>query len=237
MLQIRDFTDSRFSRYCVHCGRVLRPKETDRDHVPSKSLLDRPFPSNLPVIDVCKTCNECFSRDEEYVSAIISAIVSGSAEPEKQTCHSGQRILSRNSCLRSRIENSKNDHLDLFFPNTAEWSVEADRFHRVLLKNASGHAFYEYGEVLHQVGVSVVFAPVEFLSDRQIEKFETIQPGYFSEVGSRLLTREIQDSAFKDGWIIVQPGVYRYAVSSYSPLQVRIVVREYLAAEATWPDD
>jgi hypothetical protein len=38
---------------CVYCGRVT---ET-RDHVPSRVLLDEPYPDNLPVVPSREACN------------------------------------------------------------------------------------------------------------------------------------------------------------------------------------
>ena len=47
----------------------------------------------------------------------------------------------------------------------------------------------------------------------------------------RLLeTGEVQDGV----WIKVQNGIYRYAVDELS--RVRIVLREYLAAEVAWDE-
>ena len=40
-----------------------------------------------------------------------------------------------------------------------------------------------------------------------------------------------------DGWVVVQEGVYRYAVSrGEDGLSVRIVISEYLATEVVWSD-
>ena len=36
-------------------------------------------------------------------------------------------------------------------------------------------------------------------------------------------------------WLIVQEGRYRYRVTQGDGLWVRIVIREYLAAEVWWP--
>ncbi len=38
----------------------------------------------------------------------------------------------------------------------------------------------------------------------------------------------------KGGWIEVQRGVYRYAVDKFP--KVRVVLREYLAAEVAWDE-
>lgn len=37
-----------------------------------------------------------------------------------------------------------------------------------------------------------------------------------------------------DGWVIVQPNVYRFAVVDNSQFVVRTVIREYLATEVVW---
>ena len=34
-----------------------------RDHVPSKVLLDEPYPPDLPVIGACQRCNTSYSLD------------------------------------------------------------------------------------------------------------------------------------------------------------------------------
>jgi predicted nuclease of restriction endonuclease-like (RecB) superfamily len=37
-----------------------------------------------------------------------------------------------------------------------------------------------------------------------------------------------------DGWVIVQPNVYRFAVVDDGQFAVRTVIREYLATEVVW---
>ena len=51
MDQLRDFADSRLLNGCIHCG---APAET-RDHVPSRCLLERPYPENLPAVSYHKS--------------------------------------------------------------------------------------------------------------------------------------------------------------------------------------
>ena len=53
MDQLRDYADSRLLSDCIYCG---GPAET-RDHVPSRCLLERPYPENLPAVGCCKECN------------------------------------------------------------------------------------------------------------------------------------------------------------------------------------
>lgn len=114
MKQIYDFSDSRHKQSCVHCARLLLKEETNRDHVPSKSLLLEPYPENLPVVDVCKFCNEDFSSDEEYLAAFLGCVLTGTTDPDLQTNERVKRILQRSKGLRARIEGSKTAQTNLF---------------------------------------------------------------------------------------------------------------------------
>ena len=57
-----------------------------------------------------------------------------------------------------------------------------------------------------------------------------------AEVGSRLLQRACTGADMVDGWIIVAPGIYRFAVLQDGSLAIRSIIREYLATEVVWDD-
>jgi hypothetical protein len=65
--QITPFSDLRLDAQCAYCGSFPE----SRDHVPSKILLDEPFPYNLPVVPSCNNCNNGFSKDETYFACAI----------------------------------------------------------------------------------------------------------------------------------------------------------------------
>jgi len=44
----------------------------------------------------------------------------------------------------------------------------------------------------------------------------------------------VGDAAFGEGWLLVQKDRYRYRVLQDDGLRVKIVIREYLAAEIRW---
>jgi hypothetical protein len=68
-------------------------------------------------------------------------------------------------------------------------------------------------------------------------EFESIDNGLlWPEVGSRMMTRVITGQDLSNGWVIVQEGVYRYAVVQQGGILVRSVLREYLATEVYWDD-
>jgi HNH endonuclease len=50
-------------RECAYCGSTAN---LTRDHIPPKSLFNRPRPSNLITVDACRTCNASFEVDDEY---------------------------------------------------------------------------------------------------------------------------------------------------------------------------
>ena len=63
------FFDQRNAGWCVLCGEPLDPAVASREHVPSKALLDKPYPSDLSIVLACPNCNHSLSMDEEYFAA------------------------------------------------------------------------------------------------------------------------------------------------------------------------
>src|SRR5690606_35418047 len=98
------------------------------------------------------------------------------------------------------------------------WMPETERVNRVIVKNARGHAFYEYGEPMLREPDEVWAAPLESLTAAQQDAFENIQGdgmlAGWPEVGSRMMTRVMTGQDLRDGWVIVQDGVYRYGVGA-----------------------
>ena len=54
---------------CAYCD---QEKELTKDHVPPKSLLDKPLPDNLWVVPACLDCNTGFKSDDEYTRAVLA---------------------------------------------------------------------------------------------------------------------------------------------------------------------
>jgi hypothetical protein len=91
---------------CTYCGAM----PATRDHVPSRVLLDEPFPTNLPVVSACEDCNNGFSLDEQYLACLIECAMSGSAEPE--SVHRGkiQRILMEKPAFAALIASCRREN-------------------------------------------------------------------------------------------------------------------------------
>ncbi len=235
MDNIFEFVDERQHTWCVPCGRAKGTVETNRDHVPSKCLLNKPYPPYLPVIEICKSCNTAFSLDEQYLVAFLGCVISGSTSPEDQTNPRIAKILRELPALAARIEQSKWVQADLFGEPNILWKPEAERVRRVVLKNARGHAFFEFGEPMLEEPDSINWVPLHTLSDSGRAQFEDVSmQGSCPEVGSRMMTRIFTGQDMDAGWVIVQQGVYRYAVTQSDGLLVRSVVAEYLGTEVHW---
>ena len=226
------FMDERLTGICVYCG----AQPHTRDHVPSKVLLDEPFPPDLPVVDACESCNAGFSLDEQYVSCFLDCVISGTVEPSGLQRHNIRRILSENPALRQRIRTSqRKDKKDNLL-----WQPECGRIQKVITKLARGHVAYEFYPKIEEP-IKVAFAPLPLLPDQEREAFEDVTSGklgLWPEVGSRGFFRALgkKTDQFNQigNWIIVQPGRYRYTTVEKSEILVRIVLSEYLACEVIW---
>ena len=238
MDQITDCSDSRSKGWCIHCGNLLGASQVTRDHVPSKSLLHKPYPDNLPVVDVCQSCNAGFSPEEEYLAAFLGAVISGSTTPDPEVQPVAGRILRRNRSLRQRIARAKTVQGTLDGQQRVEWTAETDRIARVIVKNARGHVLYESGEPVQDDPHAVSFSPLVMLNIDRRSAFEDVNRGsLWPEVGSRMMQRMVTGQDLIPGWIVVQPEVYRYAVIQEDGLiTVRSVLQEYLATEVAWSE-
>jgi len=229
MNQMQKFSDTRLDGICAYCGAI----PSTRDHVPSKILLDSPFPENLPVVESCDSCNQSFSKDEEYFACLIECILVGSTDPKMITRSKIQSILKKRILLRSRIEESRS-----VVGQETLFKIENDRLENVILKLARGHARFENSELMIQPPTYINYKPAHLLTPEESNDFYSSTPDVFPEVGSRGMFRMIQDeSVDMNMWIIVQENNYMYSVTCQNgSLIVKFLVRNYLACTVIWED-
>ncbi|MDE2102112.1 MAG: hypothetical protein KGL39_33005 [Patescibacteria group bacterium] len=231
MDEIHEFVDERQGTCCLHCARQLADVKRSRDHVPTKTLLHPPYPPNLPIVVLCHECNQGFSPDEQYLVAFLSAVLAGSSEPDAQVNPNARRILRYNRVLQADIEAARNDD-----EGTPLWRSDQGRIRRVIVKNARGHAFFEYGELMLCDPALVSFVPLPVMKSEDRARVEDIpSTGLWPEVGSRMMKRVMTGQDLDGPWVVVQDGIYRYGVTLIDGgLLVRSVLHEYLATEVLW---
>lgn len=226
MEQLKSYADERLVTSCVYCGHFT---ET-RDHVPSRILLDEPYPQNLPVVPSCAACNVGLSLDEEYLACLIDCVLAGSVEDVQRA--KIKRILQQKPSLAAKLSQSRTIMLD----GTISFTIEHERVQNVALKLARGHAAFELSEPKREGPSHVYCVPLTSLDEQSRSQFETPpQVAVWPEVGSRAMRRLVvaQDEVC-NGWINVQPGRYRYLASAQGSVLVRCVISEYLACEVLW---
>lgn len=230
MQNLKCHGDSRNKGFCVHCG---GPDETD-DHVPSKVLLDEPYPENLMVCPSCFACNNVLSLDEVYLACLLECVLAGEADPSKLTRTKIAKVLAHNASLLDRLTKAKSEG-----DNGSIWRVDEDRVKAVVLKLARGHAAFEYNEPQLKEPDYINFTPLVAMSHGEREAFgdsaAEVVAGW-PEVGSRAMQRLLiaGSDVFQEGWLVVQDGNYRFRVSQEAGLTVKIVLREYLACHIVW---
>jgi hypothetical protein len=238
MHSIEESVDERQMTWCIHCARSLAGLETNEDHVPTKGLLSKPRPHHLPVVTICRKCNNGFSLDEQYAVTFLSCVLAGSTDPEKQSNASAARALTKSAAFRARIEQSRSEYITVGGETRIVWTPDMTRIENVVLKNARGHAYFEYGEPMMDTPDHVRVTPLESMNSAERYDFEGLNDegdlAPWPEVGSRMMTRLVTGEDMLGQWVVVQKGVYRYSVRQIDGLQVRMVLSEYLAAEVQW---
>lgn len=227
-----NYADSRLLEYCIYCGKEPNSKE----HVPPKSLLDEPYPEQLPTVGSCKNCNNRFSIDEEYLSCAVEYARCGSAKSENLMREKIKRKLRVKKSLikriRSGVQQSSNGMRYL--------RIEKPRIKDVITKICQGHAAYELSEVFLGIPSKIRIKPLVEMSPDEMKTFETpIKNTVFPEVGSRFTQKLLILSAGTYSyWIPVQDGQYRFMVGiAEEEIIVKVVISEYLACEVVWGDN
>jgi len=227
MEQIETFGDDRHLLYCLYCG----SGPDTREHVPSRVLLDKPYPLNLPRVGACRACNGGFSRDEDYLACAVAVALAGTVDTHLIGREKVRRILAERPALAARLRAALRQT-----DNGTSLEIEGDRVRRVAVKLARGHIFFEFGEPVVEEPVSVAFVPLPVLSSNARRQFETpVAASFWPPPGSRAMIQLLATWPHGDQrWIVVQPNRYRYVVSAGPPILVRMVLSEYLACEVTW---
>ncbi len=224
------YGDHRNKGKCVHCGGAA---ETD-DHVPSKVLLDEPYPTNLMVCPACFNCNNSLSPDEEYLACLLECVIAGDTAATNIRRPKIARSLERNDGLRRMLGGAMSD-----VEGRRIWSVDNERVTTVLLKLARGHAAYEQNLPQLDPPSKFYFRPLETMTTGDRDAFEGSDGAGIAawpEVGTRAIQRllVVGSDVHKEDWLVVQPHNYRFRVDTDDGVRVRIVLREYLACDIAW---
>lgn len=253
MREIEDFTDVRLKSWCIHCGAVIADIESNRDHVPTKSLLTKTLRERganydggtgdeldyLPQVVVCRGCNSSFSSDENYLLCVLHAVMAGSLYPDPTKHPEAATILRSNRHVVRSLRTGPDGQL-LLFENLEPFTLfpDTNKIQNVIVKNARGHAYHEIGEPLLEAPDHVAFVPLDRLSQEQRDAFENIGTGaelsVWPEVGSRMTVQLLDEEAMVGGWITVESSRYRYSIDWSDAVTVKTVIWEYLATETRW---
>lgn len=222
------FLDDRFVGVCCHCG----ASANTRDHVPSRVLLDEPYPTNLAISESCDTCNQGFSNSEEFVACLIEYEKQKTTEPSGTLRPKIAKILAARPTILQRILHAKNDSER----TKSVWQTEESSVREVVLKLARGHIAYELGLQLIEEPSLFEVNPIPFLTQNQVDSFSEIESKLlYPEIGSRSFVNllKIKPTAY-GRWNLVQELTYRYCVGQGSSNWVKIVIGEYLACSVAW---
>lgn len=195
-------------KICCYCG----SKAESRDHIPSKSLLEKPYPLNLLTIASCIDCNKSFSLDEEY---FLNVLVEISDNPnlllKKQPGGNVYKARERSIGLRERIKQSfyQDEHGKVYFIS------ENDRIKKVIEKIALGLYYHKYKKLcLLQHFNCLGFYPYNV---------EEIRPAdiFFMTYSEKFRPKK---------WTIIQPNVFSYIIVRNWAKQLLMIFEIYNTA-------
>lgn len=226
----RPFSDKRLAGSCVYC----RERPGTRDHVPASVFLDKPYPTNLPVVESCRECNQDASLDEEYVACLIGFASEGAGASSHRA--KVARILDRKPALAALVA----QHVAVG-ADSVTFAPDDERLSRVLSKVARGLATFETA-VATNADVSLRYTPLLELDEASRDRYYAVAvPELLPEIGSRMMQRVLvtDEQRVTNLWEELQPERFAYAVEVLGDVtRVKFVVGEFLTVEAdVWPAD
>lgn len=90
---------------CPYCRKQIRKRDSQRDHVPPKSIFSNPKPLNLKTVRCCAKCHREESRGDEVLK-VIAALGLMRSRYSKRIKSEASRALARSSWWRLALENS-----------------------------------------------------------------------------------------------------------------------------------
>lgn len=131
------------AKSCVYCGCVA---ELTTDHIPPKSLFNRPRPTNLITVWACHRCNQGFSKDEDYFWLTLASRAGTSPNPEAdaaslraiQRLSRPQAAGFRSSFLKTVQSVEVKTASGLYIGDTLAYDVSFARLNRVAAKITRG---------------------------------------------------------------------------------------------------
>ena len=217
---------------CPYCGCILDSSNKTVDHIPSKALLNKPFPPNLVAIPCCKSCNGSFSSDEEYASVLLECVRHQSFNPNDFSRESIKRTILHTPSLLETVRRR------VWFESKDRFSIAPDdeRFKAVLLKLVKAHLRFE--DSLFLIGgdnIRISFDNIDRMPESDVTRFLTpFSSTLLPEVGSRALesVMVIQDENAKhvgycSPWICYQKDTYSFCVAATGD-KVKILLHGFL---------
>ena len=123
MKHFTDYSDDRTRGMCIYCGGL---PET-REHVPPKVFLDKPYPSDLPIVEACARCNHAYSLDEEYMACLIDCVISGTADSNSLQRETTKKSLLHALGLAERIARARRETDDGVIFGSSSFQVDLRR--------------------------------------------------------------------------------------------------------------
>ena len=222
------FIDDRLRGICAYCGGV----PDSRDHVPSKILLDEPYPDNLPVAESCSSCNQGFSAAEEYLACLIECVVHGTTTPNESFRPKIAATLKARPAIADKIENGKR----IDSSGGLIWQPEEERVREVVLKLARGHIANELSVQRVDDPEFIDIFPLAGMTKDQLELFFSLPSSHlYPEIGSRAFVSVCSDKANAfESWFTVQNNRYQYAIGQSEGDWVKIIINGYLGCHVAW---
>lgn len=225
--------DKKGNYKCIYCLNIAN----SREHIPSKIFLNKKYPEELAVLPACKSCNNSYSNDEQYLACLIDFI-----QYKIENLSDVKRDIIRKTFVkRPRIKATFEESIIINKDGSLKsMNIDISKIENIVLKLAIGHGTYQLSKIFMKSPTQLNYKFLCDLTDEEFKHFNALPIiEKAPEIGSRLMEELyiINDDVPITLWKNVQENQYRYiAFHSNEGTTVRIVIGEFFFAEVFWKE-
>lgn len=216
---------------CIYCYE----KADSREHIPSKVFLNEPFETNLAILPSCKSCNNSYSENEQYLACLIDYVQCKMSNLKAVKRSKIQKAFNVRPHIKNQLEESTkyNDNGDIEYIE-----IDDNKIQKILLKLSIGHATYSLSSIHLGEPSAINYKFFPQLTNDEMYNFN-LEPicDVLPEIGSRGGTyiSILNDAIPLATWNIIQDNQYRFlAFNNKNSTIVRVVIGEYFYLEVIW---
>jgi hypothetical protein len=213
---------------CIYCCSIENPT---KDHIPPKNLFAKPRPNNLLTVPSCKSCNEGFHLDDDYLQMIMQTYIKTSEHTESlkikqkfiRSIHRKESVGFRQSILTNTSWIEINTEGGIYLGNALELNADWSRIERVIKRIVKGLFYLKNGIILSSDYVLEVSPISTRTKEDMAEVKQTLLPLEMQNetiIGDNVFSYRVifhEGNIHQTAWLLIFYGNFPFLCTTFLP--------------------